>query len=456
VISYVKIRQNLPMTYYTQRNTLRILIDPLSIHLDASHQLISNQVALTMMLHYLPVITDNKIKVEVVFPKYLWDESWKENYLSYVPADDMVGNKGSLFTILKERSEPEGFVKERSEETKKYLLSKKDDYLKFDKINPSNPEDTKRFLKYIEDGTITRFRDADYLYNHGYLELIDTYFQSDCDLLLSSNHVLLAEKSNLNSKFRFFAVNYPEVFDEVETFLKGHHIYITHKIPIYGLQMATFYPMTEVKLQQYLSYAGKLYEKNKDPQVQEYFRVMLYHRYSFMRYAIDQIKFNMFQAERLEDDKLRSSHYFLASYHLNSFYVQLWGFLDNFAWVLNHLFELGFDVKSSASKVSFSNKKYYMKKLKSKAPELHDFLTRKEFKDWIDNLSDKRHPAAHREPLFMSPIYNQDDMSIMSEKMVVVNTKKGRGMFDAVNHLKYDFEQLEKFMDGILKILSKE
>jgi len=135
--------------------------------------------------------------------------------------------------------------------------------------------------------------------------------------------------------------------------------------------------------------------------------------------------------------------------------LNLWGFIDNLAWVINHLYELGFDVEKSAMKVSFL-KRDYLKKLKQKNINLYNLFKDEKIKKWFDNLSDKRHPAAHREPLFMSPIYNQEDMSLLAENLIIVNTKKGKGIFDAVNAMNSDFEQLIQVTDTILELLQEE
>lgn len=433
--------------FYVGRNKLRILIDPLSIHLDASDELIHNQVALTTVLHYLPGINENNVDIEILFPEFLWDSKWKENYYSFVPGDWPLDGEKKI-TLIKERKVIDSdWVKKRIFETKTYIESKKAEHLKFPKISLQDP---KSFVKCLEDETLLDYRDAEYIYKYGYIELIDLYYQYHCDLLLTCNRVLIKENKSLAEKFKLYTVYYPDVFDKVETFLKGHNIYISAAEPIYGLNASNFYPMTDLRFRKYFQLWNRFTELKKDQDMSEYLRVMFYHRYSFMRHSIDQIKFELLQAERLEDEKLRYGHYFLLGYHLNAYYLNLWGFLDNFAWVFNYLYSLGFS-KNNPIKVSFSNKEY-KKKLRASASNIISILEDSETKKWLENLALKRHPAAHREPLMMTPVYDEQTMNLISERMIVINTANGKGVFEAINHFYYDIEQFENFMEKICNL----
>jgi hypothetical protein len=111
---------------------------------------------------------------------------------------------------------------------------------------------------------------------------------------------------------------------------------------------------------------------------------------------------------------------------------------------------MGFDSKT-AIKVSFSSKDY-KKKLKIYAPQIYSLLGEKEIKTWIEVLAKKRHPAAHREPLFLSPMYDKNTMNLISEQMVVVNTPNGREGFEAVNTLDADYKELDKFITRIYNL----
>lgn len=436
--------------YYAGRNKLKILIDPLSVHLDASHELINRQVALTMVLNYLSEIVDNKIEVEIIFPKFLWNEKWRENYYSFIPGDVIPGETHYLTVIEDGKEVNSDWVKARIKDTRTYLESKSGEYLKLPKIDIKNPQ---TLIDSINNGSLLDYRDAEYIYKYGYMELVDLYFQYDCDFLLTNNRVLEKEKEQLSNKFKLFASYYPEIFEKVETFLKGHNIYISTALPIYGLDASNFYPMTDNKMMKYFQFSAKLSKLKNSPEMNEFLRVMFYHRYSFMKYSLDNIKFELLQAERLEDDKLRFNHYFILSYHLNSFYLNLWGFLDNLAWVFNYLYDLGF-TKKEPMKVTFSHKKY-VPALATKAPNVSAILSDKTFKQWLENLTLKRHPAAHKEPLMMTSLYDSKTNNLISEKVVVVDTKSGKRIFEAVRAFDEDFKQFEDFMDKVCSLFTQ-
>ena len=440
--------------FYVGRSELRIMVDPVCLHTDGSYELIENQVLLTTIMHYLPAIGENKVDIKIYFPEYLWDESWGERYLSYLPGEHYMGGRQDKcsVTIIKVKGEvKEDWKIQKIRAVRSILEQKKDDNLKIEKFDTSKPEDIKRFMESIKDGTLIRYRDADYLYNHKLIDIVDEYFQNNCDLLLTSNKIFLGEANGIK-KQGLFAVNYPEIFGEVETFLKGNNIYISHNNPIYGLDASVFSPMVDIRWQKYHRLWEHMNNQKKVDDVNEYFRAVLFHRYSFLMYSVDQIKFQIFQADRMDEQKLRLNHYFLASYHLNSVYLNLWAFLDNLAWIFNYYFTLGFDRRSSM-KVTFTSKDY-KKKLQAINLDLYEIIFKQKNIEWFDELSIKRHPAAHREPLFFSQLFNQKDMSSMSERMIVVGTKDGRAFFDAISNMESDIEKLFALFDDVCTYFS--
>lgn len=127
----------------------------------------------------------------------------------------------------------------------------------------------------------------------------------------------------------------------------------------------------------------------------------------------------------------------------------LWGFLDNLAWAFNFLFGLGFDDLDEKGRIrcSFSQKSY-RRKLKEKDPALAGMIEVPAVSSWISDLKIKRHPAAHREPLFLSTVLDAD-MTPIGDTMIVSNKDSRIVMFDALNHLEYDLERLAELMDSV-------
>jgi hypothetical protein len=84
--------------------------------------------------------------------------------------------------------------------------------------------------------------------------------------------------------------------------------------------------------------------------------------------------------------------------HLNSYYINLRGCLDNLAWALNYQLSL---VPANEHDPTRKNcdlfGKRFFNALQQHLPDLHDFL--KPFENWIAELRNLRDPAAHRVPI---------------------------------------------------------
>ena len=80
----------------------------------------------------------------------------------------------------------------------------------------------------------------------------------------------------------------------------------------------------------------------------------------------------------------------ITGYHVNAFYLQIWGMLDHLAKIISAIYEL--DISEIGS--GFSSKKFKTK-LKTKQPELHSTIYTSKTEAWINTLAQIRHQAAH-------------------------------------------------------------
>lgn len=93
-----------------------------------------------------------------------------------------------------------------------------------------------------------------------------------------------------------------------------------------------------------------------------------------------------------------------ANIHLNAYYLNLRGALDNLAWCLKYEHGLLENVSEGSHKNVMQCDLFgdrFLKELGEKQPRLKGFLMGK--REWAQELRDVRDPAAHRIPLYVAP-----------------------------------------------------
>ena len=422
--------------WYTGISELRLLVDPCVLKCENFNAVVNEFVGLKMMIMYLQGITKSGVSLSLFYPEYLLDRDWKNGYIAILPEES---------TILEK--EPDGLDQKESEIVK-CLTAKKTEYEKY--IKKYSPEE---LLEIIKSGEIDALRDASYLHNGFGLKIADLAEKLRCHYFVTSNRFILREKEKIEQTSGLIVISLYEMQKEVELFLIGNNIFISRFDHAMGYDVSTFYPMTDQKFRRYEMLWSKLITIKNDQRASNYFRIALYHRYCFMLFAKDQIDFHMRQLSLIKKYIDRSPHRHLASYHLNAFYIMLWGLLDNLAWAFNFLYNFGYDDSKYKDRThcTFSNKAY-KNKLNQHAPALYQFITNSDTEKWLKDLTIKRHPVAHREPIYLSQLVRQGDMSVISDTMHTTMGDGGRVFFDAINHFHHDFEQCINFLDSLCDV----
>jgi len=126
--------------------------------------------------------------------------------------------------------------------------------------------------------------------------------------------------------------------------------------------------------------------------------------------------------------------------HLNSYYFQLRGALDNLSWILHyefHLFEDGDEDDPSTRTQCYLFRDSFRSKLRRQLPKLAKFLDSKA--SWADEFKELRDPVAHRVPLYAVP-------GVATEPDVEEFNKLHREAADAAQK-----RDLESYMEKQLK-----
>ncbi len=437
--------------YPTKRN-LKILIDPLTIWKEAklnSNKLIPINTIINAILYLLEETPH--ITIEILYPQYLWAKESNLNENSFLPIDGFHSNKKnkSLKIITKVEKFSSEYKKQRVHNMKTYLQKVKNKYVK--NIDVSKLKTEKDIYKFINDKNIENDYDAKNLYDQG-MDLIDIYYEYDVDIIFTTNNVLISEKEILEKSFQFFPISNFNSLEEINIFLKGHNIYYDLKTQRF-VTPSLYYSITDQNMQEYIKLWAKLTKSNKNEELYQYLRTMLFNRYIFMMYSKDQFNFNIFQEKRDYNSDIKNNNILLASYHLNNFYYMFAGFIDNLAIVIDIYYSLGLWGTNRYRESSFKNKDY-IKLLSNKNKVLSQNI--KEIQSWLKEISLKRDPGAHRQCLFFGDIVDENHKLITDENIITMDKNGKIYYFNGIKTIEYDLNKFYEFMDKICSSLNVE
>jgi len=223
------------------------------------------------------------------------------------------------------------------------------------------------------------------------------------------------------------------------------------KVGIEGLGFSHFYSMEDRALRAYQGWFARLLEAAQDKQqLMRHGRAAFYHRFPFMLYAHDQLRYHSLYAQRFRrDNRYRGDHRFFVSYHLNAFYVMLAALLDNVAWIWNYALKLGFKEHDKSRSQCVLTHKEFRKRLGSLRPDFVALLDEPKVAEWLQNLTLKRHPAVHREPLFLTEILEEGTGKVLSDTASVVVESDRWLMFDLLGAANADLGALHRFLGSM-------
>jgi hypothetical protein len=422
--------------YYTGVNPLKFFIDPCAIKFENFDYVVQEFVGLKIMLNYLQDVSRSGLSIEILYPKYLTPDDYKHLHISILPEESIVYHE----------EPPE--AKRKLSNIAKFLETRRLEYSKLLKKYTAE-----EIIDLLKTGNIFEVRDYNYLYVEKGLNILDLAETLGSHYFITSNSIILKEKKNIEALSQIIILSLEEMLKEVELFLIGNGIFISRTMPVMGMNVAVFYPATDPKFHRYERLWSNLTTIKNDNRANNYFRVAIFHRYCFMLYARDQIDFQMRQNQIIKKSFEDFSYRHMASYHLNSFYIMLWGLLDNLAWVFNFIYDLGFDdSKRKDRKNCTFQSKIYLNKILEYAPMLFRLIKNPDTEKWLKDLSIKRHTVAHREPIYLSQIVDEKDMSLLADNIHTTMNEGKRVFFEVIDGFHYDLDKCIGFLDSLCDI----
>lgn len=437
--------------YYNGISKISVFIDPYFFLINDLECFLQQFVDIKMLSEYLKDLSGNTVNIQYIFAKYILGEEARGGRTAFYTNPDRYA--GSL-TLIDEQIRDEKYTAYASKIVD-YLSKIKDKH-----VEPTPQNISEKLSKDPNTNVIEEIKKIAYynsLFNKGLFEALKLSEYIKANYFITSNSYLLENSKEIYRLSKIRVVDVFTFLESVSIFLKGHNIYVPlhPEDMILGLNVMNYYLMTDKLIKNYYSTMAGI---RLTPEAQEYFRVAFMHRYNFMLYCRDQILSHQMQQDLSSQDEGASYHNYLASFYLNSFYLMLWGLLDNLAFGINKIFNLGIDDQRNYSKITFASTKkrvdYFKDKLQKSNINMYNLIYEQPFRQWMDDLAIKRHPSAHREPIFISNLYDEKTMEIVRKGITLTHQDGNMYLFEPIETMKHDMIQATNFLEKLLNIIS--
>jgi len=193
---------------------------------------------------------------------------------------------------------------------------------------------------------------------------------------------------------------------QCEIFVRGHDVPWSFDSPMLDVPWGLFYLFAEHRaLSPGLAFMDACQRKGIHASVQEVGRSLVYNRIPNIMFTRDRLLFyEMQQAAAKRAKWQRQKFQFEIGYHLNFYYLLLYGGFDHLAVLVNEALGLGLAVWEVAA-----TGKEFLKGLSQKAPEVYAIFSDPTVEDFIARIASLRHSSAHRGQVMPAPVYQEPD-----------------------------------------------
>jgi len=252
--------------------------------------------------------------------------------------------------------------------------------------------------------------------------IVSTALRVDADCIVTTDQPKLDSGRDLAGKLSLTVEDWESALVSCEVFCRGHDIPWSFSSPIWGCPFGTFYTMVEPYpslVELHRIFVEKIDNNRLDTEIVEYTRSLAYPRMANLCYARDKLLFYSQQRRAAKRARLiRQNFWFEAGYHLNHYYLLLWGGVDQMCWVIAETFGLDYSLsnRNDWNQVG-PTKVRYLGKLETHSPTLHTYFTTDEFLKWFKMLREVRHYAAHNGTIIPRRLPIESDETMTEEEL---------------------------------------
>jgi len=216
-------------------------------------------------------------------------------------------------------------------------------------------------------------------------------FKNKFHILISNDKFIISNDISIYNKCRVWISHKTNIIDLIYRLFRGRGVFCGHEY--YGDRgFDVVHNVNEVKCIKYFSFYTNVI-KTKGESIACIARSLLLHRIQFLYHARDVI--NNLDVEKTYFERYSSNEPFhsglLIAYHLNMFYLILWGVIDQALVMYSKIKCIDINEKQC----SINNSKF-RKMLTKRDTALSNFLNKDKVYNWIDLMGKIRHHAAHK------------------------------------------------------------
>lgn len=237
--------------------------------------------------------------------------------------------------------------------------------------------------------------------------------------IITQDEILLKARYSIYQHHRILIIPLDEFGDCVEVFAHGHSVFWSASKPERYLTMDVFYQVTHWKGARFFNWFNSFQTNITTQELKENLRNALLNRYPFILYSRDMIRFYQLQKDHFYRRGLIERYGLALGYYVTTFYLLLWGMLEQLTIIAKHSKNLAVDERDCGIR-----SRKFLDEFGLKEPALKTLIQGHPFNDWINIMADMRHTAAHRMIEIPAPLLTQTEESEKSEEEILQIIRK--------------------------------
>lgn len=255
----------------------------------------------------------------------------------------------------------------------------------------------------------------------GLLDACATALANDCDVIVCKESDWFPYWAELRST-NLLAVNPDILKRQCEIFARGHDVPWSFDAMTWNKPWTGFYMMSEHRTFHLgLRFLNHCYKAKLNTEAQELGRMLIYNRLPGLCFTRDRLLF--YEQQQAAAKRAQWGHQqflFEVGYHLEYYYLLIFGGLDSLALTVNYALNIGLpDHKVAAQSKAF------LEALEKKAPSVHAVFIDGRFSDFLNTITGLRHFAAHRGSIMPGKVYEKPEIELSDAQLDAEITKQG-------------------------------